>query len=131
MKIHDVGDKGRHTLLCSSRRAPAEDLLILKPQLVAHWFTDFISDSPSQINFMIFCAVWTILAAIYLLIATLKFTDSIIGHGFILLAVDAITMIFWFAGFIALAVGVGGLSCNGNSVCGSADASAAFGAFEW
>jgi hypothetical protein len=51
-------------------------------------------------------------------------------HPFATLALCAVTMIFWFAGFIALAVAIGG-SVNCLGVCGVLAAAAAFGAFLW
>jgi hypothetical protein len=51
------------------------------------------------------------------------------------LAVEFTTMVFWFAGFIALAVSVQGENCNDRvsdcSWLSSVKAAAAFGAFEW
>jgi len=52
------------------------------------------------------------------------------AHRFAILAVEALTMLFWFAGFIALAVFLAGRVCYG-SVCGSAKAATVFAAFEW
>lgn len=51
-----------------------------------------------------------------------------LAHGFVLLAVDAITMIFWFAGFIALAVWISNHIAGGNSTI---KAACVFAAFEW
>ena len=48
-----------------------------------------------------------------------------------ILAVDVVTAIFWFAGFIALAVFIGVPDCGNNHICGSLQASVAFGAFLW
>ena len=55
-----------------------------------------------------------------------------LAHPFALLGVEALTMLFWFAGFIALAVFVQDhfVVCSG-SVCGSLTAAIIFGAFEW
>lgn len=54
-----------------------------------------------------------------------------ITHKFVTLGLDAVTCIFWFAGFIALAAYRGDLDpCTGR-VCDSISAGAAFGAFEW
>lgn len=51
-------------------------------------------------------------------------------HVYATLALLAVTMIFWFSGFIAVAVGISGfLYCVG--VCGVFAAAAAFGAFLW
>ena len=54
-----------------------------------------------------------------------------IAHKYAIVALDAVTMLFWFAGFIALAVFVTELSlCFGN-VCHTAQAAIVFGAFTW
>ena len=84
--------------------------------------------SPSEINFLIFASAWTILALIYLIVAPWKVPDA--AHKFGILAAEAVTMIFWFAGFIALAVFLGDRVCYGH-VCSAAKAAAAFAAFEW
>jgi hypothetical protein len=89
----------------------------------SHW-------SPSQINFLIFTSVWTLLALLYLIIAPIHAPRY--SHKYGILAVEAVTMLFWFAGFIAL-------SCMVSDVCGSSGwgpcrasvAGAVFGAFEW
>ena len=58
-----------------------------------------------------------------------------IGHPFVVLAVVAVTMLFWFAGWVALAAFLGGslkLACDfGGTACGVLDAATAFGAFLW
>ena len=59
-----------------------------------------------------------------------RFSDTIAHHKFAILAVEAVTMIFWFAGFVALAVFLSGRMCYGR-VCNTAKAAAVFGAFEW
>jgi len=88
--------------------------------------------SPSQVNFMIFCAVWSILAVAFLILSPRYDTQARhVGHKFAILAVDAVTAIFWFAGFIALAVFIGVPDCGNNHICGSLQASVAFGAFLW
>jgi len=46
------------------------------------------------------------------------------------LGVETLTMLFWFAGFVALAVFLGDRVCFGH-VCSAAKAAAVFGAFEW
>lgn len=60
------------------------------------------------------------------------------AHPYAILALDAVTMLFWFAGFIALAVfendfsyNVGFYSFGCGSVCGQFKAAVAFGALEW
>ena len=92
---------------------------------------------------MIFAAVWTLLVLIYLALAPRFF--SAFAHPAAMLGLDALTMLFWFAGFIALAVWhhraesvyfydgyydykacatIGGY-------CRETEAAVVFGAFEW
>lgn len=55
-----------------------------------------------------------------------------IANKWILLGLEALTMLFWFAGFIALAVYISeDTFCGGGRVCNTMKAAAAFGAFEW
>ena len=96
---------------------------------------------------MMFVSVWTILVLIYLAL-TPKFFPSV-AHVLAILALDALTMLFWFAGWISLAVlharaedtalllpdgaGVDAFdlcSVVGN-ICPTIEAAAIFGAFEW
>ena len=51
---------------------------------------------------MIFVAVWTLLVLVYLALAPHFFSS--LANVFVILALDALTMLFWFASFIALAV---------------------------
>lgn len=53
------------------------------------------------------------------------------AHKFAILALDAVTMIFWFAGFIALSVYRGDLDICYGRICDTISAACAFGAFEW
>ena len=90
----------------------------------------FNTDSPSQFNFLIFCGVWTALLAVpYLTLAPRLYAPS--AHKLAILAVEAITMIFWFAGFIAGAVYLDDLVFCDGSFCSSAKAGVVFAAFEW
>lgn len=89
-----------------------------------HWY-DW---SPSQVNFLVFTSVWTLLALAYLVIAPWKFPTA--AHKYAVLAVEALTMLFWFAGFIALAVFLTDRPCYG-TVCNDAKALTVFAAFEW
>ncbi|KAL9614379.1 MAG: hypothetical protein Q9167_001108 [Letrouitia subvulpina] len=103
---------------------------------VNHWFNSaswyYVDDdnSPSQVNFLIFSAVWTMLVTPYLALAP-RFVPKI-THKFVTLGMNAVTCIFWFAGFIALAAYRGDLggSCTA-TVCDCITAAAVFGAFEW
>lgn len=94
------------------------------------WFGYYHASSPSQVNFLIFCAVWSILALIYLIIVPWRFSGSVAHHKFAILTAEALTMVFWFAGFIALAVFMTGRVCYG-SVCSTAKAAIVFAAFSW
>lgn len=103
--------------------------------------------SPSQNSFMIFVSVWTLLILLYLSLAP-RFIAAV-AHPFAMLALDALTMLFWFAGFIALAVfrhsasevyigdGFGDYynACGSGGIvgrwCGEMEAASVFGALEW
>ncbi|KKY25428.1 hypothetical protein UCDDS831_g02103 [Diplodia seriata] len=92
------------------------------------WTSHWHANSPTEINYLIFVAVWTILALAYLVVAPARFPAA--AHKFAMLGVEALTMLFWFAGFIALAVWLDDRVCFG-SVCASAKAATVFAAFEW
>lgn len=88
-----------------------------------HW-------SVSQANFLLFCSIWSILILAYLVIAPMRFLAA--AYKFATLGIDAITMIFWFAGFIAFSVLIGDSGCSSFfSFCRVSQAAAVFGAFEW
>ncbi|KAK5000472.1 hypothetical protein LTR66_000671 [Elasticomyces elasticus] len=97
---------------------------------VAHWWHEFYrAAAPSQVGFLLFTSIWTILALLFLILAPWKFPAA--AHKFAILGVEAITTLFWFAGFIAQAVFLShSTACYGH-VCNSAKAAAVFGAFEW
>ncbi|MCJ1410504.1 hypothetical protein MMC19_004589 [Ptychographa xylographoides] len=97
---------------------------------VAHWYdtrTTYLS--PSQVNFLIFTAFYSLLAITYLLVSVPYFPK--LTHKYATLAVDGLTCLFWFAGFLALAVFLKGLVLCEGGVCGAARAAAVFAAFEW
>jgi hypothetical protein len=90
--------------------------------------------SPSQINFLIFTSVWTLLALAYLIITPGRFPTA--AHKYGILAAEAVTMLFWFADFIALAVLLTNAGCSAHSgrywgPCRAAIAGDVFAAFEW
>jgi len=97
---------------------------------------------------MIFVAVWTMIVVLYVGL-TPKFMPSL-AHVFAILALDALTMLFWFAAFIALAVFHRDLENTGiaftdgfyygsiyqtcsiiRTYCKQVEAAVVFGAFEW
>ena len=53
------------------------------------------------------------------------------AHKFAILAVDAVTMLFWFSGAIALAVFVGLVTGPTSNFYRTAQAAVAFSFFEW
>ncbi|KAL4991583.1 membrane-associating domain-containing protein [Aspergillus falconensis] len=88
-----------------------------------HWW--------DTVNFMLFNGVWTLFIVVPYFILSPMFLPAI-AHRWVLVAVDAVTMIFWFAGFIALAVDLGDAhGCSSWSPCRGLQAAAAFGAFNW
>ncbi|MCJ1321953.1 hypothetical protein MMC15_007298 [Xylographa vitiligo] len=79
------------------------------------------------LNFMLFNSLWSLLVLAYLL-ATLRFGRF--SHPIASFVLLLVTALFWFAGFIALAVAVGP-TCYGKHACETVAAAAAFGAFLW
>ncbi|KAK6330912.1 hypothetical protein TWF718_003108 [Orbilia javanica] len=86
--------------------------------------------SPSSMNFVIFCVIWTWLSLAYILI-TPRFLPRL-HDKWILLAVESLATLFWFSGFVAVAAYVGdhSITCP-ESVCGSIKAAIVFSCFEW
>jgi hypothetical protein len=86
--------------------------------------------SPTEINFLLFCSVFSLITTTYLGLAAMNKLPAMANNRYALLAADALTMTFWFAGFIALAIFLSTRVCFGN-VCNVAKAAVAFGAFNW
>ncbi|KAJ5515399.1 hypothetical protein N7527_006959 [Penicillium freii] len=81
------------------------------------------------VNFLLFLGCWTTFVAVpYLAISPIWFPR--LAHHYVIPAVEVITMIFWFAGFIALGAMLPRPRCHG-SACSSLQAATVFGAFEW
>ncbi|KAH0361535.1 hypothetical protein KCU65_g8678, partial [Aureobasidium melanogenum] len=89
----------------------------------------FHNGSPSSINFLVFSSVWTLLALIYLSLTSWKLERF--AHPWIICGVESLTMLFWFAGFIAAAVYLSDLITCAGKACSSAKAATVFAAFEW
>jgi len=97
---------------------------------VAHWYNnDTLTASPSQINFLIFVSLWSFISIAYLELAPRFMAKA--SHPFGILAFNVLNMLFYFAGFIALAVFLGKLLFCRGSVCAAARADAFFAAFSW
>jgi len=93
------------------------------------YFWSWSQDTP---NFLLFVSVWTLLALIYLVLASYRFADHPAGHKFGVLAVETLTTIFWFAGFIAFASLLGDIRpVRGWSIRDAGIAADVFAAFEW
>jgi hypothetical protein len=76
-------------------------VLGLTAYLVDAWSNPWDSWSPHSVNFMLFTAVWTLLAVAYLVLAPTRFPRA--AHKFAILGVEALTMLFWFAAWVAVA----------------------------
>ena len=96
-------------------------------------------DTPSQVAFLLFSSVWSLLALAYLVLAPVYLitggeNSSHVSrnqtHRYAMTALDTITTIFWLAGWIALAELIGGPSTCTN-FCAAIQASVAFAAFLW
>ncbi|TVY49388.1 hypothetical protein LOCC1_G000828 [Lachnellula occidentalis] len=88
---------------------------------VAHWYNaDTLTASPKQINFLIFVPVFSLISVFYL-----EFVPRFAPK------VEVLNTLFYFAGFIALAVFIGKLLFCRGSVCSAARADAVFAAFSW
>lgn len=114
--------------------------------MVRHWLTRqltaFTDTSPvissfydwwsfsSTVDFLLFLGCWTSFVAVpYLGAAPIWFPR--LAHHFVIPAVEVITMIFWFAGFIALGAELPHPSYCTFSTCRALQAATVFGAFEW
>ncbi|UPX18488.1 uncharacterized protein EKO05_0008787 [Ascochyta rabiei] len=100
---------------------------------VSSWWTShWRQSSPAQVSFLVFVPVWSLLTLIPIFLIPLKFSHLLSSAGIRwgLVALDALTMLFWFAGFVALAVFLNGRICFGQ-VCDVARAGAALGGLSW
>jgi len=99
---------------------------------VSNWWSKYWRDmSPAEINFLLFGSVWTLVSLIYLVGTTVpQLRLSRFANRHAILALEALTMTFWFGGFVALAVFLSARVCFGN-VCNVAKAGVAFSALQW
>jgi len=97
---------------------------------VAHWYdAETLTTSPAQINFLIFVPLMSFLSMAYLELAP-RFASRAF-HPYARFAFEIINTLFYFAGFIALAIFLGKLLFCRGSVCVAARADAVFAAFSW
>ncbi|KAJ5238709.1 hypothetical protein N7468_003328 [Penicillium chermesinum] len=84
----------------------------------------------STVDFNLFTSVWTaFLATPYLTVAPLHAPN--LAHPFVVLGVEVVTMIFWFAGFIALGAQLPPPAACVWSTCHALQAATVFASFEW
>ncbi|KAI9774897.1 MAG: hypothetical protein M1840_000113 [Geoglossum simile] len=74
-------------------------------------------------------ALWTVCAVAYLLLAEGHAPN--LYHPRAITGFETLTMIFWFAGFIALAAFVNQMKICRGGVCHAAQAAIVFSSFEW
>lgn len=83
--------------------------------------------TPDSIDFMLFTSIWTLLAVAYLVLAPSRFPAA--AHKYAIIGVEAVTMIFWFAAWVAVASWWGRGWRGG--VWGEGVAAIVFAAFVW
>ncbi|EEH02892.1 conserved hypothetical protein [Histoplasma capsulatum G186AR] len=95
------------------------------------WAVNRTQGYSDETNFLLFDAIWTFLVAVPFLVLTPLYLQQF-AHKYALIAVEAITLLFWFAGFIAVAAILPpSAACRHSSVCKGLQAATVFGAFEW
>ncbi|KAH9867390.1 hypothetical protein IAQ61_007982 [Plenodomus lingam] len=107
-------------------------VLSLMAYVSSWWTRHWRQAAPSEIAFLVFTSVWSLASLLPLLLFPLRFSHllakPIVRYG--LLALEAMTMVYWFAGFIALAVFLNDRVCFG-MVCDTARAGAGVSAASW
>lgn len=97
------------------------------------WFNthQFLNNKvPSSLAFLTFASVYTLLVSLpYSAFAPRYFPA--VASGVASLAIEALTTIFWFCGFIAAAVYVGKLDVCRGTVCGSARGAVVVASLMW
>lgn len=88
--------------------------------------------SPVEVNFMIFSPVWSLLALAALIVVPMKLpaVAEQTGPKIGLFILELITSLYWFGGFVALAVFLNDRICFG-TVCTIAKAGTALSAINW
>lgn len=102
-------------------------LVIALSGYVAHWYNvDTLTASPSQINFLMFAGIWSLISIIFLEGVVRFFPKA--NHPFVAIGIEASNVLFFFSGFIALAVFLSKLLFCRGGVCAAARADVAFAA---
>ncbi|KAF2451294.1 hypothetical protein P171DRAFT_3494 [Karstenula rhodostoma CBS 690.94] len=91
----------------------------------------YASWTPDSVDFMLFTSIWTLLAVAYLTLAPSRFPAA--AHKFAIIGVEAVTMIFWFAAWVAVASWWGNVwhGAGRHPVWSSGVAAIVFSAFIW
>lgn len=107
-------------------------IVVLSTALFYVLKTQWITNSG---NFMVFNACWTLVVLCYLAVAPVWLSSR--GNVAAMLFFEIVTLIFWFSGWIALAVDipsrhcVWGFNCWSTRALNSGRTAIAFGALEW
>ncbi|CAK7230963.1 hypothetical protein SCUCBS95973_007751 [Sporothrix curviconia] len=93
-------------------------------------YVDYVG-VPDAWGFLLFCAVWSILGVVCLILASVFFAPRRLT-SYIFLAVEGIAVLSWLAGFVATAVNVGTSTCPAEeNGCGAIIAATVFAALEF
>ncbi|RMZ70758.1 MARVEL-like domain [Pyrenophora seminiperda CCB06] len=99
--------------------------------LSAYLVDAYVGWTPASVAFMLFTSIWTLLAVAYLILAPMRFPAA--AHKFAIAAVEFVTMVFWFAAFVAVAARWSGYWWVGrhSTFHNAGVAAIVFGAFTW
>lgn len=85
--------------------------------------------APSEVNFLIWNFVWTVLALLYLGLAPTYVPN--LYHKWAVVGAEGLSVLFWFCGWVAMAAWLGNATVCFGTVCGCARAAVVFAMFEW
>jgi membrane-anchored protein YejM (alkaline phosphatase superfamily) len=97
---------------------------------VINWELEGWRDSSDTVNFNLFNAIWTLVIALPYL-SIIPIFSSRFSHIYAITVVEFVTMVFWFAGFIALAADLPPAELCKWTSCRCAQAATVIGSFEW
>ncbi|KAL8885779.1 MAG: hypothetical protein Q9215_006412 [Flavoplaca cf. flavocitrina] len=87
--------------------------------------------APSQLKFLLFTSVWTLFPALPLLVLKSSLLPPYTWTKISFLFLEVATFVFWFAGFVSLAVWYEGMPYCIGKACPYILASIGFGVLEW
>ncbi|KAK3386952.1 hypothetical protein B0H63DRAFT_143620 [Podospora didyma] len=92
---------------------------------VTDWYNSTtLTASPSQINFLLFASLWSLLSVACIEVVPKFFPRA--SNMYIALGVEVTNVLFWFAGWVGLAVFLGQLLFCRGTVCHAAQADVVF-----